>query len=140
MIRSVAIGEEIIVSTQNKIGLLADISVIAANNGINISAMLGYEEGRSAKVLFITDANLRIINELRKKRYKLVKEKEVVVVDISNKPGALKVVATELKNNKIDIEHVYVTSCSCGGASRMILQTGDNEKTMSLLARYAEKS
>ena len=30
------------------------------------------------------------------------------------KPGALKVVATELKNNKIDVRHAYVTSSSRG--------------------------
>jgi hypothetical protein len=138
MIKSVTIGEEIAVTTKNKIGILADASVIMANNGINIEALLGYEAGPTAKLLFITDGNLRVLNELRKKKYKTIKETEVVVVELDNKPGAMKVVATELKNNKIDIRYVYITSPYRCESSRMILQTSDNEKTMSLLSKFVE--
>ncbi|MFA5142931.1 MAG: hypothetical protein WC522_02015 [Candidatus Omnitrophota bacterium] len=137
MIRSVTIGEEIVVTTRNKIGILADTSVIMANHGVNIESLLGYESGLTAKLLFMTSGNLRVLNELRKKKYKSIKETEVVVVELNNKPGALKVVAMELKNNKIDVKHVYVTSSSQGGdSSRMVLQTSDNEKAMSLLSRF----
>ena len=137
MIKSVAIGEEIVVTTRNKVGILADTAVIMANDGVNIEALLGYETGLTAKLLFITNGNLRILNELKKKKYKTIKETEVVVVELSNKPGALKVVATELKNNKIDVRHVYVTSSSRGeDSSRMILQTSDNEKVISLLSKF----
>lgn len=136
MIKSVTIGEEIVVATKNRVGLLADTAIIMANNGINIDAMLGYESGQTAKLLFVTDANLRVIDELKKRKYKSIKETEVVVVELSNNPGAMKVVGMELKNNKIDIKHVYITSSSHGGSSRMILQTSDNEKAMALLARY----
>ncbi len=138
MINSVSIGEEIVIATKNKVGILADISIIMANHGINIEAVLAYEAGRSAKILLITQANLPIITVLRKKKYRFIKETEVVVVDLKNHPGALKLVTTELKNNKIDIKYIYVTSCSCGGSSRMILQTDNNEKVMSLLTRYIE--
>ena len=138
MIKSVTIGEEIVVTTRNKVGILADTAVIMANDGINIDALLGYEIGKTAKLLFITDGNLRILNELKKKKYKTIKETEVVVVQLDNKPGSLKVVATELKNNKIDIKHVYITSPYHGAESRMILQTSDNEKAMSLLSRFVE--
>ena len=135
MIKSVTIGEEIVVTTKNKIGILADTSVIMANEGVNIDALLGYEVGKTAKLLFITNGNLRILNKLKKK-YKKIEETEVVVAEISNNPGALKVVATELKNNKIDIKYVYITSPYRGESSRMILQTSDNEKAMALLSRF----
>jgi hypothetical protein len=139
MIKSVTIGEEIVVTTKNKIGILADTAIILANEGINIEALLGYEVGRTAKLLFITDGNLKILNELKKKRYKTIKETEVVVVELGNKPGSLKVVAAELKSKKIDVKYVYVTSSSRGGeSSRMILQTSDNEKTIALLSRFVE--
>lgn len=138
MIKNVFIGEEIVIVTKNKVGLLSDVSIITANRGINIDAVLGYEVGGTAKLLLITNANLAIINELKKKKYKFMKETEVIIVDLANKPGALKVVATELKNNKIDINYIYVTTCSCGGSSRMVLQTADNEKAMSLLTKYVE--
>ena len=135
MIKSVDIGEEIVVTTKNKIGILADTAVIMANEGVNIDALLGYEVGKTAKLLFITNGNLRILNKLKKK-YKKIEETEVVVAEISNNPGALKVVATELKNNKIDIKYVYITSPYRCESSRMILETSDNEKAMVLLSRF----
>jgi hypothetical protein len=135
MIKSVTIGEEIVVTTKNRVGILADTAMIMASEGVNIDALLGYEAGKTAKLLFITNGNLRIMNQLKKK-YKTIKETEVVVVELSNKPGALKVVATELKNSKIDIKYVYITSPYRGESSRMVLETSDNEKAMVLLSRF----
>ena len=138
MIKNGMLGEEITITTRNKVGILADVAMMLANKGINIEAVLGYEVGITGKLLLITSANIIIINELRKKRYKLVKEREVILVDLENKPGALKVVATEMKENKIDIKYAYVTPCTCAnkGSSRMVLQTSDNERAMVLLSKY----
>jgi len=138
MIRKVTLGEEIVITTINKVGLLADISVMLANEGINIEAAVGYGIGKMAKLMLVTNANLKIVDRLKKMRYKSVKEAEVVLVELENKPGALKVVTTELKANKIDIKYLYVTT-SAGGWSRMVLQTSDNETAMAVLNKYAEK-
>jgi hypothetical protein len=138
MIKNITIGEEITITTKNKVGILADVSKMLANKGINIEAVLGYEVGPIAKLLVVTNANLVIVNELKKMKYKSVKESEVLLVDIDNKPGALKVVATEMKENKIDIKYVYLTPCTCAikGSSRMVLQTSDNERAMAVLGKY----
>ncbi|MFH1791848.1 MAG: hypothetical protein ABH885_07705 [Candidatus Omnitrophota bacterium] len=140
MINGVYLGEEIVIVTKNKVGLLADIAEITARNGINIDAVLGYESGRSARILVITRANLPIMTYLREKQYKYMRETEVVMVSLTDKPGAMKVVTGILKKNKINIKYIYVTSGTGGSSSRMVLQTSDNEKTMSLLTRYVEKN
>lgn len=138
MIKNIMLGEEITITTMNKVGILADVAMMLASKGINIEAALGYEVGPTAKLLIVTSGNLVIVNELKKKKYKSVKETEVILVDLENKPGALKVVATEMKENKIDIKYVYITPCTCTakGSSRMVLQTSDNEKAMALLSKY----
>lgn len=138
MIKSIALGEEITITTRNKVGILADVAMLLSNKGINIEAILGYEAGISGKVFLVTNANLVIINELKKKKYRMVKETEVLLVDLENKPGALKVVATEMKEHNIDIKYAYVTPCTCvnKGSSRMVLQTSDNERAMALLSKY----
>lgn len=138
MIKNIVLGEEIVITTKNKVGILADVSMALANKGINIEAALGYEVGTTARLLLVTSANLIIVNELKRKKYKSVKETEVVLVDLENKPGALKVVATEMKENNIDIKYIYITPCTCvaKGSSRMVLQTSDNEKAMALLSKY----
>lgn len=137
MIRNVMLGEEIEIKTMNKVGLLADIAMVLSNEGINIEAAVGYGIGKMAKLMLITNANIRIVDTLRRKRYKSVKESEVLIVELENKPGALKVVTTELKAKKIDIKHLYVTT-SAGGWSRMVIQTTDNECAMATLNKYAD--
>jgi hypothetical protein len=137
MIKRVTLGEEIEIATKNKIGLLADIAAMLANHGINIESALGYETGNTAKLMLVTSANLLIVGELKKKNYKSVKETEVLIVELEDKPGALKVVTTELKKAKIDIRYLYVTTMSGAScASKMVLQTSDNEEAMALLSKY----
>ena len=64
MINKVLLGEEIVISAKNKVGLLADIATIAVNQGINIDAVLGYESGSTAKLLLITRANILVMSLL----------------------------------------------------------------------------
>ena len=138
MIKNVNLGEEIAIATKNKVGLLADISTMLANEGVNIEAALGYESGKTARLMLVTNSNLTIVSKLKRKKYKSVKEAEVVIVEIENKPGALKVVTTELRKKKIDIKYLYVTPpCGCA-SSKMVLQTSDNETAMALLNKFVE--
>jgi hypothetical protein len=141
MIRSVTLGEEIVVTTKNKVGIMADIAMTLANEGVNIESVVGYEEGQDGKVMLVTSANIRVMDELKAKGYKDVKEREVILVDLENKRGALKVVTQELKDNEIDIQHLYVTSPTGPGtsSSKMVLLTNDNEAAMAVLTKYAEK-
>ena len=136
MIKNITLGEELVITGRNKPGLLADISIILANSGINIEAACGFPEGRKAKVMLITSANLGVLYELRKHGYENVKETEVLLIDLKNKTGALKIVATELASKGINIRYLYVTTCSCGNASRMVLSTSDNETAMSVLSKF----
>ena len=139
MIKRVTLGEELVITVKNKIGLMAEISEMLANRGINIESALGYESGRTAKLMLVTNANLAIVNELKKKKYKSVKETEVVMVELLDRPGAMKVVTTELKKARIDIKYLYVTSPSVRqGSSRMVISTSDNEAAMALLAKFTE--
>lgn len=137
MISRISLGEEIVITTKNKVGLMADISAMLATRGINIHAALGYESGKTARLMLVTNANLVIVSELKKKGYRSVKETEVIMVDLEDKPGALKAVTTELKKAKIDIRYLYITASSVpGGGSGMVLQTSDNEKAMAMLEKY----
>ena len=138
MIRKVMLGEEIVISTKNKIGLMADVSTLLAREGVNIEAAAGYEAGKTAILLLVTNANLAIVNALKKKKYKQVKETEVVVVELENKPGALKAVTGELRRARIDIKHIYVTGAATG-PSKMVILTGDNEAAIARLTAAMSK-
>jgi len=130
MLRSAHLGKEIVVIVANKIGILADISRIAADHGLNIEAVAGYEREGQAHIMLITNDNLRASDALKKSGYSSTKEREVVVVELENKAGAMKYVTGTLAAQGIDIKHVYGTTCTGSCPAKIVLFTSDNEKAL----------
>jgi len=106
MVRSVTLGEEIVVSTKNKVGIMADIAMTLANEDVNIESVVGYEEDHTGKVMLVTSANIRVMDELKARGYTDVKEREVILVDLENKRGALKVVTQERDRHTASLCHI----------------------------------
>ena len=130
MIKSAQLSKEIVVTVSNKIGVLAEMSKLVADHGINIDAVAGYAANDEAKIMLVTGDNLRIVDALKKAGYKAIKEEEVVVLDLENKPGALKNITAGLAGQGIDIKHVYGTVCAGGCPAKIVLSTSDNEKAL----------
>jgi len=131
MLKSAQMGKEIVVTVVNKIGVLADISKILADHGLNILAIAGYAaENNTAKIMVICDDNLRAGDALRKAGYNSNKESEVVIVSLENRTGAMKFVANKLASEGIDIKHIYGTTCPGECPARIVLSTSDNEKAL----------
>ena len=80
MIKSAQLSKEIVVTVSNKIGVLAEMSKLVADHGINIDAVAGYAANNEAKIMLVTGDNLRIVDALKKAGYTTIKEEEVVVV------------------------------------------------------------
>jgi hypothetical protein len=130
MIKTARLGKEIVLTVVNKIGILADMSKIISSHGINIEAVAGYATNNEAKIMMVTDDNLRAGDALKKAGYKSVKEEEVVIVELENKAGALKLVTSNLASEGIDIKHVYGTTCPGGCPTKIVLSTSENEKAL----------
>lgn len=132
MIKDVKLVKEIIVAVDNKVGVLANMSKILADHDINIEGVAGYAEDGKAKIMIITDDNLRASDALKKAGYANPAEREAVAVDLVNKPGALKNITARLASEKIDIKYVYGTICSEGCPARIVFSTTNNEKAFVL--------
>ena len=130
MIKSAKLAKEIAVTVVNKIGVLADISKIVADRGVNITAVAGYSVDNNATIMLVPDDALRAVDALKKEGYTSIKEREVVVVVLENKPGALKVLTAKLAENDIDIKQVYGTTCSDGCPATIVLSTSNNDKAL----------
>ena len=131
MIKSAQLGKEIAVFVMNKIGVLENISKILADHGISMEGVAGYAtEKNEARIMFVSGDNLRAIDALKKNNYTNIKESEVLMVDLENKAGALKVLTAKLAAEAIDIKYIYGTTCSCGGPAKVVLSTSDNEKAL----------
>ena len=134
MIKSAKLGKELVVTVKNKVGALAEISKLLADHGINIEGVAGYAMDGDARLMFVADDTLRAGDALAKKGYS-VKESEVVLVDLENKPGALKGLTAKLAAEKIDIKYAYGTACPEGCPARIVLATANNEKAEVVLTK-----
>jgi hypothetical protein len=130
MLRSAKLAKVIVITVVNKVGVLADITKILAGHGINIEAAKGYAEDAKAKIMLVTDDNLRAVDALKKKDYKSIVENEVIMIELENKAGALKNVALKLESEEIDIKYIFATTCSTGCPVRLVLSTSDDEKAL----------
>lgn len=135
MSRQAQLSKEIAVTVVNKVGVLADISRLLSEGGINIEAVAGYAFGSEAKLMVVTGDNAETANILKKAGYASLKENEVVVVDLENKPGALKEITVTLAASGVDIKQVYGTACSSGCPSRIVFATSNNQKALEALRK-----
>ncbi len=139
MIKTVELGKEIVVTVVNKIGALADISKIITGQGINIDAIAGCAVDNEAKLAFVTNDNLQAVDALKKAGYNSLKEEEVVIAELENKSGALKLITADLAGQGIDIKHIYGTVCSCPAncPAKIVLCTSDNKKALAVLKKLS---
>jgi len=135
MIKSASLAKEIVVNIKNAVGILADISRLLADHGINIEAVHGCALGEDATITILTSDNLRAIEVLKKERYANAEEKNVVVVELENKTGALKAVTARLADEDIDIKYTYGTVCPGGCPAKLVIATDNTEKTLLTLKK-----
>ena len=133
MIKSVNLAKELVVTTGNKVGILADLSKLLADHGINIEGVAGYvTDKKEAKLMLVVNDTLRAKEAIQKKGYKDVKEHEVIVAELENKPGALKNMTAKLAQDNIDILYTYGTASEGNAPARIIFATNSNEKAFVL--------
>jgi hypothetical protein len=134
MLKGANLGKEIQVTVKNEVGVLFSMAKILADHGINVEATSAYVVEDKGFITLMTDDNLRAKEALQGGGYP-AEEKDIVLVDLENKPGALKVVTNKLVSEGIDIQYEYCTACPGGCPTRMILSTSDNQKALLALKK-----
>lgn len=136
MLKNIQLSKELVVKVENKAGILADMTGVLAEDGINLVAIAGYAaESGKAQIMLVSNDNLRAGDALCKAGYKAIKENEVIMFELENKPGALKKITKKLASGGIDIKYIYGSTCSEGCPGKIILSTNDNKKTLALLGK-----
>ncbi|MDD5496572.1 MAG: ACT domain-containing protein [Candidatus Omnitrophica bacterium] len=133
MVKTADLGKEIVVTVINKVGVLADMSRILADHGVNIEAVAGYTVDSRATIMLVTSDNLRAIEALQKGGYKSAKQNDVIIAVLENKTGALKSVSSRLSLEGVDIKYIYGTACPSQCPARIVMSTTDNEKALVVL-------
>lgn len=135
MIRNLVKGKEISVSVANEVGVLAKMTSFLVNHGINIETIVGYSSnmGNQGELIFITDNNVAAVGELLNNGYEDIRETDVIIVELENRPGTLKNISELLSANDININYLYCTTCSRGCPAKIVLSTSDNDRAFEIL-------
>ena len=113
-------------------GELARLGASTGAAGVNIEGMCAFTgEGLGLIHLLIADeAVRRAVRALEEAGLGVVDEREVLVVDIEDRPGSLGELARELAEANVNIELLYTTF----GGVRAVIATDDMESARAALA------
>jgi hypothetical protein len=113
-------------------GQLATLGGATGAAGVNIGGMCAFTgEGRGIiHVLIDDDAVDRAVTALEGAGMGVADKREVLVVDVADRPGSLGELARELADARVNIELLYTTF----GGVKLVIATDDLETARSALA------
>jgi hypothetical protein len=123
--------KEISFSVPNKVGLLSEVTAAIAGAKVNIAAIGAYAMESSATFMMITDSNAKAKKALAPLGA-AIDEKDVVEVEVPNKPGELQKVAKKIADAGIDIEYMYATA-GAGKTAACVFKTADDKKAIKVI-------
>jgi len=126
-------GKEISVRVLNDIGILAQLTKIVAEKGVNIRAAAAWvEDGNKGVVRLVTDDNLRAVDALRAHNY-APEEIASVEVLMHHSPGMLSSLCEKIGSGGLNIHYLYASAPVSDDTCIAVLSTDDNERALVLL-------
>ena len=118
----------IVVMANNQVGVIADITTVLANAGINLESIDTEASGEQGAVILTTDNSDRALYVLNQAGYKAVGD-EVLVLRLRDEPGSLAQVAEKLKQAGVNIQSMHILNRH-GGYAMIALTTDDRARTL----------
>ena len=129
----ISIEKQVSIFLDNRPGTLARTCQALAKEGINIQALSISDTVDHAVVrMVVSDAKKaeRVLQAL----HATVQERDVIFMDLPNKPGTLAKIAEQLAAAGINIEYAYCTGSTSQEMGNMVLRTNDLEATIDTLS------
>lgn len=122
----------------NKPGVLAQVTHALGDAKVNILAMTLVDSQEHGVLRMVVDDPNNAREVLGKLNLPMT-ETEVLVLDLSNRPGALADVATTLGEHHVNINYAYCTGGAPGGRTTGIFKVADAKKAAQVLKGIGEK-
>ena len=119
---------EIFVVLENRPSTLGELCSHLAEHKINIEAIGVFQD--TAK-LYVKNIN-KAMKLLDKLEY-ATEMRDVLKVNLENRPGALAEIATKLGNKGVNIEYCYGTLSKKGDVTSVVIDVSDIEKAIKIL-------
>lgn len=119
---------EIFVILENKPSMLGDLCAYLAENEINIESIGVFHD--TAKI-YVKSLN-KAVKLLEKLNY-TIELRDVLLIDLENRPGALAELTSKLGDEGINIEYCYGTLSRKGTAQSVVLDVSNIERAIQVL-------
>jgi hypothetical protein len=123
---------QLVVTTEDKPGMLAEVTESLAKENINIEAINAYPlQGKA--VFYLIVRNSEAAKKALAAKGWQVKEEEVVVLDLENQPGSLYKVAAKFKAMNVNLLYCYGTTTAAQAVSHFVFRAADNDLAVNAL-------
>ena len=121
--------KDVTVTLENRPGRLADFGEATRRAGINIEGVCGTTEGGQGVIHILVEDAAATRAALSEAGLEVSGERDVLVVDVEDRPGTMGEVARGIGEAGVNIELVYTTF----GAVRLVLGVDDLDKARAAL-------
>ena len=119
---------------ENKPGTLAEVCKELARQKVNIAALTISDSVDHAIVRMVVSEPRKAL-DLFESRGVLVVEAKVLMIENSNKPGSLAIIAEKLAKAKINIEYAYLATSPGAKTGLLIVRASDTKKALKVLSK-----
>lgn len=125
--------KEVSVRVLNDIGILAQLTKIVAEKGVNIRAAAAWVEDENKGVIrLVTDDNLRAVDALRAHNY-APEEVDSIEVLMHHSPGMLSSLCEKIGSGGLNVHYLYASAPVSEDTCLAVLSTDDNGRALVLL-------
>jgi hypothetical protein len=123
---------QLTVPLANKPGSLAKLCSTLSKAGVNITAVLSPESGRTSRVRVLVDDRDKAKEALKGAKVRF-SEEDVIALELDDRPGAIGEVAEKLAKSKINIKYAYATTQAGSTKATLIFAVQDVRKALGVL-------
>ena len=123
--------KRIIVTVENEVGVLANITEVLAKEDINLASINTEGRGDSGLVILTTEECDRALHALTNAGYRAVTD-DALIIKLRDEPGALAKVAARFRDAAVNIQSLHLLNRH-GDYATVVLTADDRAKAEALL-------
>ena len=133
------LSKQLMIFVDDTVGTLSEIMSFVSGAGINFVAMCAYAMDTNVAIMFVTDDN-NAAKQLLSKHHYDVREEEVILLSLDNKPGSLQTVLDKVAEAGIDLTLVYGSVDNSAEVCRIVLISKNNLDATMVIKTQLERS
>lgn len=103
-------AKDLTITLDDRPGIVAELGEALGRAGINIEGFCGYASGGQGIVHLLVDDAGAARSALEGAGFTVQDERDVIVVDVEDRPGALGVIARRISNAEVNLNLAYLAT------------------------------